>query len=271
MISEKFKHAGDSVFYEMTKLANENQAINLAQGFPNFEGPELLKDVFANEIKNGWNQYISSPGLAELREELAKHYSERYQLNYHPETEITITHGATEALFNVLTGLLSPGDEVIIFEPFYDAYIGAIQLAGAKARAVRIDSLTFEIEWQSLEKQLNPAVKMILINTPHNPIGKLFSSDELNRIAVLAKQHDLVIVSDEVYEHITFDGKSHQSIAQIPGMQERTIVISSIAKTYSFTGWKVGWVMSPSKLTRGIRLSHQLSTFCTNQAGQKAA
>lgn len=270
MISKKLSPFGTSIFTEMSVLANKHNAINLSQGFPNFEGPQELKDVLINEIRSGWNQYIVSYGLLELRETLAEHYEKRFKLTYDVETEITVTQGATEALFNTLTGVFNEGDEVIVFEPFYDAYIPDLAMAGAKAIPVTL-SLDEEIREEQLTNVLSKNLKGVIVNTPHNPTGKIFTKAELTIIAEFAKKNNLIVLSDEVYEHIVFDGNKHISIAELDGMQERTIVISSLGKTFSFTGWKVGWVMAPEHLTKGVRASHQFTTFSTVPATQKAA
>lgn len=260
-----------SVFTEMTGLANKYDAINLSQGFPNFEGPSLLKDVFIEEIKNGWNQYISAFGLLELREALSNYYLKHYQLNYNPESEVTITQGATEALFNTITGLMNSGDEVIVFEPFYDAYIPDLEIIGAKAVPVKIDIENSTIPFDDLKAAINSKTKAIVLNMPHNPSGIILSKQDLTELANIAIANDLVVISDEVYEHITYDDYKHQSIASIEGMKERTIVISSIGKSFSFTGWKVGWCCGPEELIKSIRASHQFTTYSNIPASQKAA
>jgi len=261
---------GTSIFTEMSLLATEHNAINLSQGFPNFEGPQELKQVLIEEVQSGWNQYIPSFGLAELRETIAEYFANNYKLNYQPGTEITVTQGATEALFNTITGLFNSGDEVIVFEPFYDAYIPDLALVGGKSVAVELP-LNRALSLDDFEGKISLNTKGIIVNTPHNPTGKIFSKEELQVIADIAKRYDLIVISDEVYEHILFDGNEHISISTLEGMQERTVVISSIGKTFSYTGWKVGWAVAPAHLSKGIRASHQFTTFSTVPATQKAA
>jgi aspartate/methionine/tyrosine aminotransferase len=260
-----------SVFTEMTGLANEHNAINLSQGFPNFEGPQSLKEVFIEEIKNGWNQYISAYGLQELRESLSEYYLNHYALKYDANTEITITQGATEALFNTITGILNAGDEVIVFEPFYDAYIPDMEIIGAKPIPIALDIENSTIPFDTLIESINGRTKAIILNMPHNPSGIVLSDEDLHKLAEIANNHDLLVFSDEVYEHITFDGVEHHPIAQFPGMRERTVIISSIGKSFSFTGWKVGWCCGPEHLIRSIRASHQFTTYSNIPASQKAA
>ena len=271
MSSKKFDSYKTSIFTEMSVLAKQYDAINLSQGFPNFEGPEVLKDIFINEIKNGWNQYSTSNGDPYLRATLSEYYENQYNLKYNPETEITVTHGATEGLFNSIVGLFDEDDEVIIFEPFYDAYPADISVSGAKVVSIALDPETYSLNIDSVKNAINDRTKGIIINSPHNPTGKIFSEQDLTEMSKLCIKHNLIVISDEVYEHIYFDEFKHKSIAQFDGMKDRTVVISSLGKSFSFTGWKVGWVLAPEALSTGIRACHQFTTFSTNPAGQKAA
>jgi L-glutamine---4-(methylsulfanyl)-2-oxobutanoate aminotransferase len=271
MTSKKLRSFKTSIFTEMSALTKEYNAINLSQGFPNFEGPAELKDVFIDEIRNGWNQYSISIGDPLLRESLSEYYQKNYQLSYQPNSEITITHGATEGLFNSIVGLFDQGDEIIIFEPFYDAYPADISVSGAKAVAVPLLTTDYGIDFEKLLEAINTKTKAIILNSPHNPTGKIFSNEDLTELAKISIENNLIVISDEVYEHIYYDNFSHQSIAQIDGMKERTLIVSSMGKSFSFTGWKVGWVLGPEHLTNAVRACHQFTTFSTNPAGQKAA
>jgi aspartate/methionine/tyrosine aminotransferase len=270
MISKKLEKFGTSVFTEFSALATQYNATNLSQGFPNFEGPKNLKDIFAKEILSGWNQYVPSQGILSLREKISEYFEKNYGLSYNPETEITVTHGATEALFASISGIFNENDEIIVFEPFYDSYVPTIELIGSKAVAVRL-SVNKKLEKEDILAKISEKTRGIILNTPHNPTGKIFSDEELTAISEVAIKNNLTVLSDEVYEQIVFDGNKPKSISQLKNMRERTVVISSIGKSFSFTGWKVGWVLAPENLTKGVRASHQFTTFCTVPAAQKAA
>lgn len=272
MIATSLQGHTVSIFSEISARAAEHGALNLSQGFPNFEGPAELKQVFANEIKTGWNQYVPSAGLPETREAVSEYYSRFYNMAYDPSNEITITQGATEALSNVISGLFNAGDEVLVFEPFYDAYVPTLKVVGAKPVAVSLPiGEGRELSLAELEAFITPKTRGMIVNFPHNPSGYVPTKSGLAAFADCAKKHNLLVLSDEVYEHITFDGTEHQSIASLEGMRERTVVVSSIGKTFSFTGWKVGWALAPPELSVGIRAAHQLTSFSTIPASQKAA
>jgi N-succinyldiaminopimelate aminotransferase len=266
MISTALKDYTTSIFTEITQKANAAGALNLSQGFPNFEGPTELKNLFVEEINHGWNQYVHSAGIPELRAALAQYYTRHYDLTYSEETDITVTQGATEAILNSITGIFNHGDEIIVFEPFYDAYVPTIKLIGAKPIPLPLHASFAEIQAVITSK-----TRGMIINFPHNPTGFMPSAERLDELAKIAIDGNLIVISDEVYEHITFDGECHKSIASCQGMKERTVIISSIGKTFSYTGWKVGWAVASTELTKGIHASHQLSTFSTIPASQKAA
>ena len=237
---------GTSVFAEMTALARRHSAVNLGQGYPDFDGPEFVKRAAGEAIAAGHNQYAPMPGLPALQEAVARHQQRFYGLSYDPATEITVHAGATEALCATLAALLDPGDEAIVFEPFYDAYLPGIALAQATARVVPLEAPLFRLDAAALEAAVSPRTRVLVLNSPMNPCGRVFSRPELEAIAGLCRRHDVVVVTDEVYEHILFDDP-HVPIATLPGMRERTVTISSAGKTFSLTGWKIGWTCARAR------------------------
>jgi N-succinyldiaminopimelate aminotransferase len=260
---------GESVFAEMTRLALAHDAVNLGQGFPDFDGPDFVKEAAIAAIRAGHNQYSRSGGLLSLTRAVAGHQKRFYDLDYDALSEITTFAGATEAIFSTLTALLDPGDEVVFFEPFYDSYPAVVALAGARARVVTLRPPLFDYDPAALEASIGPKTRAILVNTPNNPSGKVFSRRELEQIAELCRRHDLIAITDEVYEHIVFEGE-HVPLATLPGMRERTVLISSTGKTFSFTGWKVGYACAPPALTEALRTVHQFVTFCISTPFQHA-
>jgi len=266
----RLRRFGTSIFTEMTELANRHQALNLGQGFPDFEGPQEIKDVVIAALGAGRNQYCRSAGVRELVAAIAEHQRAYYGLAYDPWDEITVTCGATEALFSTFQGLLEAGDEVVLFEPFFDAYPAGVRAAGGTPRAVTLEPPDFALEPAALEAAITPRTRAILVNTPHNPTGRVLYRRELEAIAEVCLRHDLIAVSDEVYEHLVFEGE-HIPLATIDGMRERTITISSMGKSFSFTGFKVGWACAPAALTAALRTAHQFVTFSTPAPLQLAA
>ncbi|MFZ8934865.1 MAG: pyridoxal phosphate-dependent aminotransferase [Bacteriovoracaceae bacterium] len=265
---ENFK---ESIFATMSKLSLDHKAINLSQGFPDFDAPSWILDSACKAMNQGYNQYAPLPGVLPLREELSAHFKSSYGVHYDPHSEITITNGATEGIFSSLMAILNPGDEVIIFEPFYDSYLATIELCQARPVPVTLKSPHFNFDREELEAAFSNKTKCIILNTPHNPTGKVFKRDELQIIADLAIKNDCYVISDEVYEFLTFDEHKHIPIASIEGMKERTITISSIGKTFSLTGWKVGWCASSEKITHHIRMVHQFNTFSVAHPFQYAS
>jgi len=260
---------GTSIFTEMTALALRTGAVNLGQGFPDYDAPEPVKAAAVRAVREGHNQYARPYGAPALVEAIAAHQARFQGLAYHPLDEITVTAGATEALLATLLGLLEPGDEAILLEPFYDAYRPDLALAGATWRTVRLPAPGFALDPAALEAAVGPRTRLLLLNSPHNPTGKVFSPTELEAVADVCRRHDLVAVTDEVYEHLTFEAP-HRSLASLPGMRERTVVISSGGKTFSCTGWKVGWACAPAHLTAGVRAVHQFATFTSGTPFQQA-
>jgi N-succinyldiaminopimelate aminotransferase len=254
---------GTSIFSEMTKLATERGAVNLSQGFPDFEGPRDIRDAAVRALEEGHNQYGRSQGLVPLVQAISAHQQRCYGITLDAMTQVCATAGATEAIAAAFIGLLDAGDEVVLFEPFYDEYPAAAAMAGATTRVVTLKFADgFALETAALEAAITPGkTRMIVVNTPHNPTGKVFSSDELDVIARLCVKHDLIALTDEVYEHITYDGARHVPLATRPGMRERTVSISSTGKTFSYTGWKVGWATGPAELIAGVQRAHQFLTF----------
>ncbi|MBM4421983.1 MAG: aminotransferase class I/II-fold pyridoxal phosphate-dependent enzyme [Chloroflexi bacterium] len=270
-IAHRVSTFGTSIFAEMTLLANQHKAINLSQGFPDFDGPDDVKAAATAAIAAGQNQYALSNGQIDLRQAIAAHAHRFYGQAVNPDTEVTVTSGATEALFAAIIGLVNPGDEVILFEPFYDGYVPDVIMAGGAPRFVPLRAPDWRIDLDELATAFNNRTRAIVVNTPHNPTGKVYSRAELEAIAALCQKWNAVAISDEVYEHIIFDGAQHHRLAQLPGMAERTVTISSQGKTFSFTGWKIGWAIAPLDLTTGIRRAHQFITFAAATPMQAAA
>ncbi len=251
---------GTTVFAEMSALAQKTGAINLGQGFPDTDGPREVADAAAHAVLNGPNQYPPLLGQPGLRAAVAEHQKRFYGLEYDADTEVLITAGATEAIAGAMFALCDHGDEVITFEPSYDSYSASISMAGAHKRTVLLDAPDYSFDVAALRRAAGSKTRAILLNTPHNPTGKVFTRTELESVAQVAIEHDLVVVSDEVYEHMVFDGE-HIPIASLPGMRERTISIGSAGKTFSFTGWKVGWLTAPEPLRDAVMVAKQFLTF----------
>jgi len=266
----KLPTVGISIFSVMSKLAVEHNAINLSQGFPGFDcSPELIALVNKYMLK-GHNQYAPMIGVKELREAIATKTAELYTTAYNPETEITITAGATQAIFTAILSVVREEDEVIIIEPAYDCYAPAVELAGGKPVFFQLNPADFSIQWAEFQKLINPRTKMIIINSPHNPTGAILSALDLQKLEKLTNKTDIVILSDEVYEHIIFDGYEHQSVARFPNLANRSFIISSFGKTYHTTGWKVGYCLAPEYLMAEFRKVHQYNVFSVNTPIQYA-
>ena len=253
----------------MTALAQRHNAVNLGQGFPDFAPPTWLVEGARAALLEGWHQYAPAAGLPQLRNAIAEHQSRFWDLHYDPEHEITITNGATLAIYATIRALCDTGDEVILMEPFYDSYRASVAMAGAVDRCVPLRGADHTLDFDELEAWMSPRTRLLVLNTPHNPTGKVFSQDELRSIAELCLKHDIHVLCDEVYEHLVYDGQ-HQSLASQPGMRDRCIVVSSAGKTFSVTGWKVGHVCAPPALTQAIRRALQFMTFCVPPAFQIA-
>ncbi|MBI1876743.1 MAG: aminotransferase class I/II-fold pyridoxal phosphate-dependent enzyme [Chloroflexi bacterium] len=260
-LAQRVSNFGTTIFFEMTSLANQHQAVNLGQGFPDFPGPDFLKQAAIQAINDDINQYAPGSGRLSLREAIAGKMARHYGLPINPATEITVTSGATEAIFAAIMGLVNPGDEVILFEPYYDSYLPSVQMAGGVPRFYTLRPPNWAIDRDELAALFSDKTKLIVVNTPHNPTGKVYSEVELQIIADLCQTHDVIAVVDEVYEHIIFDGLRHVSLATLPGMANRTVTISSAGKTFSMTGWKVGWAIATAELCQAVFRVHQFVTY----------
>ena len=269
VLTSRLSGFGTSVFAEYTALATAHGAINLGQGYPDFDGPDFVKDAAVAAIRDGRNQYSPMIGLPELRRAVAEHQQRFYGLGYDPDREVTVYAGATEGIFSSLAALLEVGDEVVLFEPYYDSYPACLAMAGAVARVVTLRGDDFRLEAADLEAAITPRTRAVVLNSPLNPAGKVFSPAELEAVASACRRHDLLAVTDEVYEHLVFDG-AHVPLASLPGMRDRTVTISSTGKTFSLTGWKIGYTCASAELTSALRTTHQFVTFAVNTPGQHA-
>ncbi|MCJ0868538.1 pyridoxal phosphate-dependent aminotransferase [Streptomyces sp. AP-93] len=262
LLNRRLDGLGTTIFAEMSALATATGAINLGQGFPDTDGPESVREAAVRALRDGrGNQYPPGPGVPELRQAIADHQRRFYDLGFDPDTEVLVTAGATEAIAATMLALLEPDDEVIAFEPFYDSYAACIAMAGAKRVPLTLRAPSFRPDLDELRSKITPRTRLLLLNTPHNPTGMVLTTEEQSAIAALAVEHDLLVVTDEVYEHLTFDGATHVPMATFPGMRERTVSISSAGKTFSFTGWKVGWVMADGPLVSAVRTAKQYLTY----------
>jgi len=261
---------GTTIFAEMSELALSTGAINLGQGFPDTDGPQVMLDAAVDAICSGRNQYPPGAGVPELRLAIAEHQRRFYGLSVDPDREVLVTAGATEAIAAVILGLCEPGDEVVTFEPYYDCYAATIALAGAVRRTSVLRFPDFAVDEESLRAAFSARTRLILLNTPHNPTGKVFSRAELDLVCSLAREHDAWVVTDEVYEHLVFDGQAHIPAATLPDMADRTITISSAGKTFSATGWKVGWLHGPAQAVAAARTVKQFLTYVASGPFQPA-
>lgn len=260
-----------TIFSEITALANKHGAINLGQGFPDFDGPDEVKRFASDAVLKGFNQYAPSHGIHELREAIAAHSERFYSLKIDPAQEICVTSGATEALFDAAFAFIEPGDEVIVFEPCYDSYIPTIEMAGGIVKPVTLHAPDFRFKKDELRVAFTKKTKLIYVNTPHNPTGTVFLKEELEFIAELCQEFDVLAITDEVYEHIVFSGTEHIRLAALQGMHDRTLTISSIGKTFSLTGWKIGWATGAAELITALKRVHQFATFSSGTAFQYAS
>ena len=266
----KLPGTGTTIFTVMSAFANECNAINLSQGFPNFPASIELIDKVHHYMKAGYNQYAPMAGIMPLREVIAKKIQELYMTNYNPEKEITITSGGTQAIYTAITCLVQKGDEILVFEPAYDCYVPAIELAGGTPVFISLQYPAYKIDWEEVKKKITPRTRVIMINTPHNPTGAVWSREDMMNLEKITVGTDIVIVSDEVYEHIIFDGVQHESVCRYPRLAQRSFVIFSFGKTYHTTGWKMGYCLAPSALMTEFRKCHQFIVFCSNTAVQYA-
>ncbi|MEU9155865.1 pyridoxal phosphate-dependent aminotransferase [Streptomyces sp. NPDC048417] len=273
LLNRRLAEFGTTIFAEMSALALSTGSINLGQGFPDTDGPEEVREAAVRALRDGHgNQYPPGPGVPELRTAIAAHQKRRYGLSYDPDAEVLVTAGATEAIAAALLALVEPGDEVVALEPYYDSYAACIAMAGGTRVPVtlRPDGATFRLDLDELRAAVTPRTRLLLINTPHNPTGTVLTRAELTAIAELAVERDLLVVTDEVYEHLVFDAAGHLPLATFPGMRGRTVTIGSAGKTFSFTGWKVGWVTSTPELVTAVRSAKQFLTYVASGPFQYA-
>lgn len=270
LINSKLPNVGTTIFTTMSALAREHNAINLSQGFPDFGCDEKLLTLAHQYMQQGFNQYAPMQGVMQLRETIAEILHTSYQASYNPDTEITITAGATQGIYTAIAAFIKEGDEVIVFEPAYDCYIPAIELHGAKAISIQLNYPGFGIPWEEVVKKVNEKTRMIIINSPHNPSGTTLSVDDLKTLEALVKDKNILVLSDEVYEHMAFDNQPHQSIARYSHLRQQSLIISSFGKTVHTTGWKIGYVAAPEYLMKEFRKVHQFLVFAVNHPFQLA-
>ena len=269
-LNTKLPKVETTIFTVMSQLAMEHQAVNLGQGFPDFDVPKRLMDELVLAMQQGKNQYAPMHGIPALRQAIADKTLRCYGKQVNVDSEITVTSGASEAIFDAVLAVVHSGDEVIVLDPCYDCYEPAIDLAGAKAVHVALEPDTFSVDWNKVKAAVSPRTRMIFINTPHNPSGAMLSSDDMKALSDIVKDTEILILSDEVYEHIIFDGRQHESVLRYPELAARSFVISSFGKTYHCTGWKIGYCIAPPALTKEFRKVHQYNTFCSFAPAQWA-
>ena len=266
----KLPFTGTSIFAVMSALAKEHNAINLSQGFPDFPVSEELIKLVNSYMKKGLNQYAPMPGILPLREGISEMFETRYGVKYHPETEVTITAGATQGLFSIISAFIRPGDEVVVLEPAYDSYAPAVMLQGGMVKYARLQAPDYSINWDTFPALISGRTRMIIINSPHNPTGTIIKAKDLKKLDTLLKNRDILVLSDEVYEHLIFDGHTHESICRYPGLASRSLLVGSFGKTFHATGWKCGFVLAPPQLTAEFRKVHQFVVFAVNTPVQHA-
>jgi methionine aminotransferase len=269
-LSSKLPDASTSIFAVMSKLSHEEKALNLSQGYPDFPSSPKLIELVHKAMKEGYNQYAPMPGIYALREAISDKIETLYGTHYDPETEVTVTAGATQAIFTIITALIQKDDEVIIFAPAYDCYDPAIRLNGGKTVELELKAPDYKVDWEQVKASISEKTRMIIINTPHNPTGTILSREDMLKLEELVKETKIMILSDEVYEHLIYDGFEHQSIARFSGLAERSFLVASFGKTFHNTGWKMGYCAGPSALMTEFRKVHQFNVFSVNHPIQKA-
>lgn len=269
-LASKLPNVGTTIFTVMSKLATDLGAINLSQGFPDFDCDPRLVESVAKHMRDGRNQYAPMQGVPALRQAIAGKYELFHGRRYDPDTEVTVTSGGTEAIFDAVAAVCGPGDEAIVLEPCYDCYVPAIQLSGATPIVLPLTLPDYRVDWVALRAAVTPRTRLLIINSPHNPTGAILTSDDIRQLTALVAGTDILIISDEVYEHLIFDGAQHESMARHPDLAERSFIIGSFGKTYHVTGWKVGYAVAPAALTAEFRKVHQFVTFSTSTPVQYA-
>ncbi|MFG6686948.1 methionine aminotransferase [Mariniflexile sp. HNIBRBA6329] len=266
----KLPNVGTTIFSVMSALATKHNAINLSQGFPDFDSDQKLIDLVNRAMNSGYNHYAPMSGNLELREAISKKIDSLYGTTYHPENEITVTAGATQAIFTIISTYIKPGDEVIIFKPAYDSYQPNVELNGGVVVPIQLQaSNDFKVDWHEVKEKINNQTKMIIINTPHNPTGTVFSKDDMLQLENLTKNTNIMVLSDEVYEHMIYDHESHQSACLFPGLKARSFVVASFCKTFHNTGWRIGYCCAPKELMQEFVKVHQFNVFCIHHPTQK--
>ncbi len=265
----KLTNIETTIFTVMSGLANKHKAINLSQGFPNFKSDQKLIDLVSKAMNSGYNQYALMPGNMQLREAIAKKFDLLYGSSYHPESEITITAGATQAIYDVITAFVRADDEVIILKPAYDCYEPSIRINGGKSVSIQLEAPNYQVDWNEVAQKMSSKTKMIIINTPHNPSGTIFSEADMLKLQELTKNSNIIVLSDEVYEHIVFDGEKHQSACLFPDLKSRSFITASFGKTFHNTGWKTGYCCAPKELMEEFQKIHQFNVFSVNHPVQK--
>lgn len=268
-LDPKLTKVETSIFSVMSALANAHNAINLSQGFPNFKSDQKLIDAVSKAMNSGYNQYAPMPGNLELRKAIAKKFELLYTTTYHPESEITVTAGATQAIFTIISTFVKPNDEVILFKPAYDCYQPAIELQGGTPVPIALKAPNYQVDWNTVAQRISNQTKMIIINTPHNPSGTVMSETDMLKLQELTRGTDIVILSDEVYEHIIFDGETHQSVCRFKDLKQRSFITASFGKTFHNTGWKLGYCCAPKPLMEAFRNVHQFNVFSVHHPTQK--
>jgi methionine aminotransferase len=266
----KLPNVETTIFTVMSNLANQHGALNLSQGFPNFGCDPKLIDLVSKAMKAGYNQYAPMAGIMELREAIAHKFDLLYGTSYDPEHEITVTAGASQAIYSIISTFIRDDDEVIIFRPAFDCYEPAIELNGGKTISVQLEAPHYKIDWNAVKQKITTRTKMIITNTPHNPSGTIWSKDDVTQLQALTQGTDIIVISDEVYEHIIFDGEQHQSACLFPDLKSRTFITASFGKTFHSTGWKIGYCCGPKALMEEFRKVHQFDVFCVHHPSQKA-
>ena len=269
-MKSKLPNVGTTIFTVMSKLAADLGAINLSQGFPDFDCDPALVDAVARHMREGRNQYAPMQGVPVLRQAIAQEYADLYGASYEPDTEVTVTSGGTEAIFDAVAAVVHPGDEVIVFEPCYDSYVPSIEISGGKPVVISLRYPDYAVPWDEVRAAITPRTRMIMLNSPHNPTATVLSATDLQQLASIVEGTEITIMSDEVYEHIVFDGTRHESMARYDSLRSRSFIVGSFGKTYHVTGWKVGYVVAPAALMTEFRKVHQFVTFSTNTPIQYA-
>lgn len=267
--NSKLPNVGTTIFTVMSALANEHKALNLSQGFPNYPSAQKLNDLVANAMHSGYNQYAPMAGNLELRLGISNKYQQLYNSTYHPEKEITVTAGATQAIYTIVSAFIRPNDEVIIFKPAYDCYEPSVEVNGGKVISVQLSAPDYKVDWQEVASKISSKTKMIIINSPHNPSGIIWSKVDLLQLQKITKDSNIIVLSDEVYEHIVFDDAQHQSVCLFEDLKQRSFITASFGKTFHVTGWKIGYCCAPDDLMAEFRKVHQFNVFSVNHPAQK--